>query len=111
MSERTTELTPQDAAEQSTALYQAELKAKERANDAMDFMGDSNFEDDGGEYASETAHFAEDEHAIVVDQSNEFAQAPGTMDALHEAALQEAAQRVADAYKTPGTPDREEQAD
>ena len=98
MSERTSELTPQDAAEQSAVLYQTEKLAQEDAALTLDHMGGDFEDDDGGEQAGEAAHFAEEVHNQTVRESNEFGKA--NMDALHEAAIQEAAQRVADVYET-----------
>lgn len=103
MPERTAELTPQDQiAHESAVLYQTERMAQDDAAATLDRMGDDPFEDDdGGERAGEAAYFAQEVSDQAVQESNEFGAA--NMDALHEAAIQEAAQRVADTYEIPET--------
>lgn len=98
MPERTTELSPQDAAEQSAVLYQTEKLAQDDADLTLNHMGGDFEEDDGGERAGEEAQFAQEVYEQAVDESDKFGKA--NMDTLHEAALQEATQRVANVYET-----------
>jgi hypothetical protein len=105
MPERTTELTPQDAVNQSEALYRTVRETHEKAVDTLDFTGEGDWDDDGGERVFEPAYQAEDDHAVVVAQVKEFSADDTNMDLLREAATQEdaireAAQRVAAAYET-----------
>lgn len=103
MPERTAELAPQnDITHESALLYETEKRAQEEAALSLERIGAEEFEDNGGEQAGETAQFDYEIHTQAVDESNAFGAA--NMDALHEAALKEAAQRVADIYETSEPP-------
>lgn len=107
MSERTTELPSEDAVTQSANLYDTELRAQDTLEDHLTWGGSEEEEGDGGEQAGEAAQSAQEDRDHAVKQSNDFT--ANNMDALHDAAIQEAAQRVADAYEAADTPDTREQ--
>lgn len=82
--------------EQGASLYQAEKDAHDTLELSVDAMMNDEMEDDGGERTGEAAYRDEDALNEAKGASDAFAEA--NMTELHEAAIKEAAQRVADIY-------------
>lgn len=93
-------LSPGEAAAESAELYETENRAQDTVNDMEAYYDAHGFPNTGSEVSAYQS--AQDAVEVTQEVSNQFGQ--DNSEALHEAAIQEAAERVADVYDNQEVP-------